>query len=214
MYEKNLPSRAGLTPKFKDGVTAFIQWAKSHHACMDCEKIKCPCRKCKNKVFKILDKEYFEAVTAPLLQDKQASVAPTEEGTNTHWGDAIDRLGVKDGCRCCRSASCCSVCCRATIVERLHLILIGVVAELVDIKGNCHISERIYDRTFWADHILPCDHTLPRNYYSTKKFMKDLGLPMEKIDAYKNGCMLYWKDNIDLEYCKFCGEVRYKSTRE
>ncbi|KAL0406028.1 UNVERIFIED_CONTAM: hypothetical protein Slati_3916700 [Sesamum latifolium] len=37
---------------------------------------------------------------------------------------------------------------------------------------------------------------------------------MEKIDACKNGCMLYWKDDIDLEYCKFCGEARYKPTRE
>ncbi|KAL0417046.1 UNVERIFIED_CONTAM: hypothetical protein Slati_3536500 [Sesamum latifolium] len=37
---------------------------------------------------------------------------------------------------------------------------------------------------------------------------------MEKIDACKNGCMLYWKDDIDLDYCKFCGEARYKPTRE
>ncbi|KAL0409462.1 UNVERIFIED_CONTAM: hypothetical protein Sradi_1880600 [Sesamum radiatum] len=26
--------------------------------------------------------------------------------------------------------------------------------------------------------------------------------------------MLYWKDDIDLDYCMFCGEARYKSTRE
>ncbi|KAL0400227.1 UNVERIFIED_CONTAM: hypothetical protein Sradi_2366000 [Sesamum radiatum] len=37
---------------------------------------------------------------------------------------------------------------------------------------------------------------------------------MEKIDACKNDCILYWKDDIDLDYCKFCGEVRYKPTRE
>ncbi|KAL0427514.1 UNVERIFIED_CONTAM: hypothetical protein Slati_2926200 [Sesamum latifolium] len=47
-----------------------------------------------------------------------------------------------------------------------------------------------------------------------KKLIKDLGLPMEKIDAFKNDCMLYWKDDIDLDYCKFCGEARYKPTRE
>ncbi|KAL0402325.1 UNVERIFIED_CONTAM: hypothetical protein Slati_4262400 [Sesamum latifolium] len=46
-----------------------------------------------------------------------------------------------------------------------------------------------------------------------KKLIKDLGLPMEKIDACKNGCMLYWKDDIDLDYCKFCGRARYKPTR-
>ncbi|KAL0442149.1 UNVERIFIED_CONTAM: hypothetical protein Sradi_0153800 [Sesamum radiatum] len=35
-----------------------------------------------------------------------------------------------------------------------------------------------------------------------------------KIDACKRGCMLYWKDEIDLDYFKFCGEARYKPMRE
>ncbi|KAL0405686.1 UNVERIFIED_CONTAM: hypothetical protein Slati_3882500 [Sesamum latifolium] len=47
-----------------------------------------------------------------------------------------------------------------------------------------------------------------RDYYSTKRLIKDLGLPVEKIDAYKNNCMLYWKDDVNLEYCKFCGDAR------
>ncbi|KAL0360852.1 UNVERIFIED_CONTAM: hypothetical protein Sradi_3769700 [Sesamum radiatum] len=47
-----------------------------------------------------------------------------------------------------------------------------------------------------------------------KKLIRDLGLPIEKIHACKNGCMLYWKDNIELEYCKFCGDPRYKPTRD
>ena len=58
------------------------------------------------------------------------------------------------------------------------------------------------------------NHTLPQDYYSTKKLIRDLGLSIEKIEACKNGCMLYWKDDIDLDYYKFCGEVRYKPTRE
>ncbi|KAL0293672.1 UNVERIFIED_CONTAM: hypothetical protein Scaly_3137000 [Sesamum calycinum] len=37
---------------------------------------------------------------------------------------------------------------------------------------------------------------------------KRLEFTVEKIDACKNGCMLYWNDDIDLDYCKFCGEVR------
>ncbi|KAK4394510.1 hypothetical protein Sango_1605300 [Sesamum angolense] len=46
-----------------------------------------------------------------------------------------------------------------------------------------------------------------------KKLVKDLGLPVEKIHAYKNGCMLYWNDDVDLEYCNFCGDARYKPAR-
>ncbi|KAL0448576.1 UNVERIFIED_CONTAM: hypothetical protein Slati_1414000 [Sesamum latifolium] len=78
---------------------------------MDGEKIRCPCRKCKNKVFKTPDEinfdlymkgfmseyynwtshgekrmqEYFEAVTGPHLQDEQNPHAPAEEGTSTNW---------------------------------------------------------------------------------------------------------------------------------
>ncbi|KAL0457759.1 UNVERIFIED_CONTAM: hypothetical protein Slati_0403100 [Sesamum latifolium] len=55
---------------------------------------------------------------------------------------------------------------------------------------------------------MPRDHSCPIDYYNTKKLIKDLGLPMEKIDACKNGCMLYWKDDIDLDYSKFCGKAR------
>ncbi|KAK4382301.1 hypothetical protein Sango_2884600 [Sesamum angolense] len=62
--------------------------------------------------------------------------------------------------------------------------------------------------------MLPREHTLPLDYYNMKNLIKDLGLPMEKIDVCKNGCMLYWKDDIDLDYCKFCREAKYKPTRE
>ncbi|KAL2227815.1 UNVERIFIED_CONTAM: hypothetical protein Sindi_2140200 [Sesamum indicum] len=52
------------------------------------------------------------------------------------------------------------------------------------------------------------------DYYSMKKLIRDLGLLVEKIDACKNDCMLYWKDYIDVNHYKFCEEVRYKQTRE
>ncbi|KAL0455863.1 UNVERIFIED_CONTAM: hypothetical protein Slati_0925500 [Sesamum latifolium] len=77
------------------------------------------------------------------------------------------------------------------------------------------MSERCYDQVSqWASDLLPRDHTLPSNYYNTKKLIWDLGLPIEKIHACKSGCMLYWKDDIGLEYCKFCGDPRYKPTRD
>ncbi|KAL2227751.1 UNVERIFIED_CONTAM: hypothetical protein Sindi_2133800 [Sesamum indicum] len=82
------------------------------------------------------------------------------------------------------------------------------VAELVDIKVDDHIFEQSYDQiSQWANKILPLGHTLLRDYYSTKKLTKNLGLPIEKINACKNGCMLYWKDDADLEYCKFCRDA-------
>ncbi|KAL0431893.1 UNVERIFIED_CONTAM: hypothetical protein Sradi_0815300 [Sesamum radiatum] len=37
---------------------------------------------------------------------------------------------------------------------------------------------------------------------------------MEKIDACRNVYMLYWKDDIDLDFCKFCGEAIYQPINE
>ncbi|KAL0367491.1 UNVERIFIED_CONTAM: hypothetical protein Sradi_3639200 [Sesamum radiatum] len=89
------------------------------------------------------------------------------------------------------------------------------VAKLVNIKAEDHISERIYIRiSQWADHIVPGDNTLPLNYYSTYKLIRELDLRVEKINACKKDCMLYWNDDINLEYCKFCGEARYKPMSE
>ncbi|KAL0287906.1 UNVERIFIED_CONTAM: hypothetical protein Scaly_2548800 [Sesamum calycinum] len=66
-----------------------------------------------------------------------------------------------------------------------------------------------YDRiSQWANRILPPNRTLPGEYYNTKKLVNDLSLSVEKIDACKNDCMLHWKDDVDLEYYKFCGDAR------
>ncbi|KAL0458233.1 UNVERIFIED_CONTAM: hypothetical protein Slati_0450500 [Sesamum latifolium] len=185
MYEKNLLNRADFTPKFENGFTAFIEWVKSQHAYMDSEKIRCPCRKYKNEVFKTPD------------EDEQTPPAPADKGTNTHCGaDEVHAAEQPLWNGCTQSQ-------------------LGVIVELVDIKANSYISQRIYNRiSQWTEHILPCDHTLPLDYYNTKKLINYLGLPMEKIDACRNDCMLYWKDDIDLDYDKFCGEARYQPTRE
>ncbi|KAL0286431.1 UNVERIFIED_CONTAM: hypothetical protein Scaly_2792800 [Sesamum calycinum] len=90
---------------------------------------------------------------------------------------------------------------------------LAAVARLVNIKAE-HMSERCYDQVSqWASDLLPRDHTLPSSYYNTKKMIRDVGLPVEKIHTCRNGCMLYWKNDIDMEYCKFCGDPRYKPTR-
>ncbi|KAL0462348.1 UNVERIFIED_CONTAM: hypothetical protein Slati_0122400 [Sesamum latifolium] len=92
---------------------------------------------------------------------------------------------------------------------------LSAVARLVNIKAENNMFERCYDQVSqWASDLLSRDHTLPSDYYNMKKLIRDLGLPIEKIHACKSGCMLYWKDDIGLDYCKFCGDPRYKPTRD
>ncbi|KAL0423447.1 UNVERIFIED_CONTAM: hypothetical protein Sradi_0879500 [Sesamum radiatum] len=88
------------------------------------------------------------------------------------------------------------------------------VARLVNIKSEYNLPQSCYDEiSQLTGELLPRDHTLPKDYYSTKKLMRELGLPVEKIDACKAGCMLFWKDDKHLEFCKFCRHARYKPVK-
>ncbi|KAL0396052.1 UNVERIFIED_CONTAM: hypothetical protein Scaly_0053600 [Sesamum calycinum] len=88
---------------------------------------------------------------------------------------------------------------------------LSAVARLVNIKSEHNLPQSCYDEiSQLIGELLPRDHTLPKDYYSTKKLIRELGLPVEKIDACKAGCMLFWKDDKHLEFCKFCGHARYK----
>ncbi|XP_049367943.1 uncharacterized protein LOC125832793 [Solanum verrucosum] len=53
---------------------------------------------------------------------------------------------------------------------------------------------------------------IPDNFFKAKRLVSKLGLSSMRIHCCENGCMLYYKDDIDLESCKFCGKSCYKQT--
>ena len=48
---------------------------------------------------------------------------------------------------------------------------------------------------------LPKENTLPEKYPQMKRMMTDLGMKANYIHACENNCILYWKENEDLEEC-------------
>ncbi|XP_049345089.1 uncharacterized protein LOC125809514 [Solanum verrucosum] len=50
--------------------------------------------------------------------------------------------------------------------------------------------------------LLPDGANLPNSYYEAKKIIKELGLSYNKIDACTNDCMLYWKEDSQLDSWK------------
>ena len=58
---------------------------------------------------------------------------------------------------------------------------------------------------------LPSNAKLPKDYYEAKKIIKDLGLSYEKIHACPKDCILYWKENANLEACLNCNRSRWES---
>ncbi|KAL0005925.1 hypothetical protein SO802_013486 [Lithocarpus litseifolius] len=59
--------------------------------------------------------------------------------------------------------------------------------------------------------MLPSDAKLPKDHYKAKKIVRDLGLDYEKIHACPNDCMLFWKENVNLEACPCCKVSRWKT---
>lgn len=89
---------------------------------------------------------------------------------------------------------------------------LSAVARLLNIKAEHHFSERCYDEICQLiSELLPTDNRMTDSFYNTKKLVKGLGLPVEKIDCCFNNCMIFWKDDIELTECKMCGHPRYKS---
>ncbi|KAF2325408.1 hypothetical protein GH714_027572 [Hevea brasiliensis] len=63
------------------------------------------------------------------------------------------------------------------------------------------------------DELLPGRSTLPDSYYDAKKVIQDLSLSNKKINACVNNCMLYWKEDEGLDFCKICGYSRWKTNK-
>ena len=55
---------------------------------------------------------------------------------------------------------------------------------------------------------LPEGETLSGSYYEVKQSLKDLGFSYDKIHACQNDCVLFWKENSELDRCPICGVSR------
>ncbi|XP_042441812.1 uncharacterized protein LOC122027062 isoform X3 [Zingiber officinale] len=70
--------------------------------------------------------------------------------------------------------------------------------KLLNIKAKHNVSEDCFNAIVQVfGEALPRDHIMPNDFCSMKKLMKDLGLPMERIDVSRDDCMLYWGDDED-----------------
>ncbi|CAD6269692.1 unnamed protein product [Miscanthus lutarioriparius] len=61
---------------------------------------------------------------------------------------------------------------------------------------------------------LPEGSNLPRNFHEAKKLVKSIGVGYNSIHACPNDCVLYWKENVDLNECPKCEVSRWKSDRK
>ncbi|KAJ0921118.1 putative Transposase-associated domain-containing protein [Helianthus annuus] len=86
------------------------------------------------------------------------------------------------------------------------------VTSFLNWKSLYNVSTACYDHIIsMVKELMPEGNKLPENFYYTKKSLEKLFLPKERIDVCKNHCMLFYKQDMTLTQCKWCGESRYKS---
>ncbi|PHT42889.1 hypothetical protein CQW23_16914 [Capsicum baccatum] len=68
---------------------------------------------------------------------------------------------------------------------------LSFVARLLNLKAEHHFSKRLYDELCqFISELMPTDNIMIDSFYSTKKLMRGLGLPVEKIDYCKKRSQL------------------------
>lgn len=235
MYRRLL-SNGEFNPAFLEGIADFIRFASGKPAYMDKDKIKCPCRKCDNKLYKSTNEVRFhiskfgfvnnyhvwrfqgetssqssrtsameidyEAPTAyhtMVLEavGTQYNIGNMEEPPNPDAQRLYDMLNAADnelwpGCK-------------------KHSQL-SYVVRLMSLKAEYHWPERCYDRvTELIKEGFPSDdNLLPSSFYSTKRLLRGIGLPVQKIDCCPNSCMIFWRQDSELDNCRYCGESRFQ----
>ena len=87
---------------------------------------------------------------------------------------------------------------------------LSVIVHLYNLKCLGKVSNTIFLALleFVNQLLLDNGEALPDNTYQAKKFLRDMGLGYEKIPAYRNDCMLFWKDNKHLDSCIKCGQSK------
>ena len=93
---------------------------------------------------------------------------------------------------------------------------LAATARLVAIKSTNNGTQKLMnDVLSLIRDVVPSglQTRLAENWYQLKKQVSAFGLPYEKIDTCRSGCMLYWKEDIDRSQCKFSGLGRYEKKK-
>lgn len=224
-----------LRTEFVNGVQEFIEFATQHQVHKDSNQIRCPCQKCNNRRF--LDVEtvrehlyrrgfchsYFEwichgenNISQPLVEQSNPyqdmivdAFGSLHENLNHNAGDEVEEEPNDEAKKFfdLLKAS------KDPLYEGSNMSVLEMAARITALKCEYNLPHRCVDAfASLVNEAIPNNNLMSRTFYDTKKVLKGLQLPHEKIHTCPNGCMLFWKNDAHLEQCKVCGSDRYKKT--
>jgi hypothetical protein len=94
--------------------------------------------------------------------------------------------------------------------EHMKVTFLTFVTQLMAIKSKFFFSNNCYNELLkLIGDVLSNPNKLPKDMYHSKKLVKGLGMYYEKIDVYRNSCILFWKEHKEENKCLKCGKLRY-----
>jgi hypothetical protein len=101
-----------------------------------------------------------------------------------------------------------------TSQEKVHdgidMTMLQAVTRLMEFKSKYSFLNQCYnDIVNLIIDLIPAKHHMPKYLYQSKKIVSGLEMNYEKIDAYEQNCMLFWKEHKDDTECIYCGRSRY-----
>nr|GMC66641.1 uncharacterized protein LOC109166774 [Ipomoea batatas] len=242
MYQRRT-ERGDLNKDFIEGVETFIEFACSKPDFMDGTKIRCPCKKCRHISFEEAEIVRFHLCKFGFVPNYfewnrygEMSRNRTSMGFDANWSlneqneplesyqqmvfDAAGQnliarnVGEEPNVEDKKFFDMLDAADRQLWSGCEKLTQLSAVARLLNIKTEYRLPEQCFDAfcQLFKDG-LPEDNNMVDSFYQTKKLIQGLGLPVEKIDCCRLGCMLYWGDDKELTQCKFCQQPSRKVPR-
>ena len=91
---------------------------------------------------------------------------------------------------------------------------VSVAVRLLSIKFDYNMSQNCFNEMVQLmKEMCPPNNRMPNNYSLTKKVVKALDNDVIHIDGCRKGCMLFFKEDSNLDACRFCGYSRWKRQR-
>ncbi|XP_021775991.1 uncharacterized protein LOC110739816 [Chenopodium quinoa] len=227
MYDR-LDGRS-IKPEFLKGVEEFIQFCEDHRETTKNE-YRCPCVKCNNRRFQDPDTVrihlYSKGFTPRYWEwmcQGEGLPESSVEGKSNEYRDMVmddvghnyDRSGTEEeepNAEAKRFLDLLKAS-EHPLYEGSSMSVLEVAARITSLKCEYNLPHRCVDGfVSLLTEAIPGNSRLGETFYDVKKVVKGLELPHEKIHACPKGCMLFWKEDVELPTCRVCGSDRYKRT--
>ncbi|XP_021735706.1 uncharacterized protein LOC110702311 [Chenopodium quinoa] len=233
MYER-LDDR-NIRTEFVKGVDEFIQFCKDHPESSKVDEVRCPCVKCQNlqlhdsetvKVH-LYRKGFVEDYHEWLCQGEGFPIIPPPQpnpfrdmimdalgndppnmggGEESHFEEEEANPQAKKFLNLLEESE-------RPLHEGSSMSVLEIASRITSLKCEYNFPHRCVDgfASLMNEAILD-NNNMGETFYEVKKVVNGLELPHEKIHACPKGCMLFWKDDVNLSNCRVCGSERYSKT--